>query len=398
MAKNSKSDDSEMNDYQALNRFLLDIDCLDELSQWTSKLNLFDVLKITRTEIRHSNVLAWLLNPNENHGLADSVLRGFIKYYVTAFLDDNELDALLMDYHSFIVQREWNNIDILLVSPTEKCVLCIENKLGSHEHDDQLNRYKGIVEENYRGYRNLYIYLSPEREQSSDPDNWCAMGYEDVINVIETARVRTKLLPEVALLIDNYLDTIRREIVSDERLKEICLEIYSKHQKALDLIYENRPDRTAQLSDILRRWAIKMTEENKIVFSPEATIKTSIRFTTDTMSKIMPAAETAISEFNTHNYYFYEIVNDKGANFRILLSISSKNIPQDLREISDKINKLYPKRNKSDWQWRTPFSTKRKQVDEDFSEEIIFEELDKQFEKVLEFERDLVKGLESLEK
>lgn len=56
---------------KALQDFLLDIDCLDELIPWVAKFNIFDVLKISRTEIRHSNVLAWLLDANENHGLGD---------------------------------------------------------------------------------------------------------------------------------------------------------------------------------------------------------------------------------------------------------------------------------------------------------------------------------------
>lgn len=57
-----------LSDEEALQDFLLDIDCLDELLPWTKRFNLFDVLKISRTEIRHSNILSWLLNPNENHG------------------------------------------------------------------------------------------------------------------------------------------------------------------------------------------------------------------------------------------------------------------------------------------------------------------------------------------
>ena len=43
---------------QALQDFLLDISCLDELAPWTSQFNIFDVLKITKTEIRHSNMLS----------------------------------------------------------------------------------------------------------------------------------------------------------------------------------------------------------------------------------------------------------------------------------------------------------------------------------------------------
>lgn len=43
----------KMDDYkekeQALKAFLLDIECLEPLSEWTSRFNLFDILKITRT-------------------------------------------------------------------------------------------------------------------------------------------------------------------------------------------------------------------------------------------------------------------------------------------------------------------------------------------------------------
>lgn len=61
----------EFTDEEALQKFLLDIECLDELLPWTGKFNLFDVLKISRTEIRHSNMLAWLLNANENHSMGE---------------------------------------------------------------------------------------------------------------------------------------------------------------------------------------------------------------------------------------------------------------------------------------------------------------------------------------
>jgi hypothetical protein len=76
MSKNVQTDE------QALQNFLLDIQCLDELLPWTGKFNLFDVLKISRTEIRHSNVLGWLLDPNENHGFGDAFLKGMFQRIV----------------------------------------------------------------------------------------------------------------------------------------------------------------------------------------------------------------------------------------------------------------------------------------------------------------------------
>ncbi len=378
----------EQDDAKALKEFLLDIECLDPLAEWTSKFNLFDILKITRTEIRHSNMLSWLLNPNENHGLGDSILRSFIQYVATTFPEDMDVfDTLLMDCHDFNIQREWHNIDILAVSPNEKFVFCIENKIDSGEHDNQLKRYRKIIEDTYPDYNKMYVYLSPEGVEASEPDYWCSMSYQDVLGIIENARMKVKLLPDVELLINNYIEAVRRDIVGDERLVQICAEIYAKHKKALDLIFENRPDRALEVANILKAWAIEKTETGELEVVLDKCSKTYVRFKTKTMSDILPDSEEANSGWNTKNHYFYEIRNNDGNNFCINLSLSSRNLTDEQREICDKINEHFPSRQqKSNWQWRTPFATKQVKIDEELSEDKIFEQLDKRLEEVKAFE------------
>ena len=389
--------DSEKDDISALKEFLLDIDCLNPLSEWTRKFNLFDVLKISRVEIRHSNMLAWLLNPNENHGLGDSVIRGFIQFIVTSFSDDDDVfDYLLMDCHDFVIQREWHNIDVIAVANSEKFILCIENKIGSQEHDNQLKRYEKIVEDTYPAYRKMYIYLSPEGSESSDPDVWYSMSYSDVLTIVENARLKTQLLPEAELLVDNYIDTIRRDIVGDERLSRICAEIYAKHQRALDLIFENRPDRSSQLADTLQAWAIMMADKGELEYVAEKSTKTYTRFKTKIMSEILPDADSAKSGWGTSNYYFYEIRNIDGNEFFIQLAVSSRDIPSDLREVCERINKFSPSRLQRDnWQWRTHFSSKHVKVEGELSEDRVFEQLNKRFEEVKAFEQKLLERFES---
>lgn len=149
--------DTTNEDVIALRDFLLDIDCLDPLDEWADKFNLFDVLGIARMEIRHSNILGWLLDPNENHGLGDAVIRGFLNHVAVATSGGVDIfDALLLDCHDFTVQREWRNIDILAVSTSEQFVICIENKIGTGEHDNQLNRYREIIESQYPKYRHAF--------------------------------------------------------------------------------------------------------------------------------------------------------------------------------------------------------------------------------------------------
>ena len=162
----------EKEDQKALKDFLLDIDCLNELQKWGNQFNLFDVLKANRTEIRHSNVLAWLLNPNENHNLGDVFIKEIFQEFIKNKSSENRaiLQLLLMDFYSFSVYREWKNIDILLVSDDEKMVMAIENKVGSHEHDNQLKRYKEIIDKEFPKYKKILIYLTPDGEEPSDED------------------------------------------------------------------------------------------------------------------------------------------------------------------------------------------------------------------------------------
>ena len=128
---------------EALLNFLLDIDCLDQLSPYLSGFNVFDVLKIARTEIRHSNVLAWLLDPNESHGLHDFFMRALFTSLVKKGVVENEpaIRLLTMDRSDFSIFREWKNIDILAVSETQKTVVCIENKIDSLDSNNQLDKY-----------------------------------------------------------------------------------------------------------------------------------------------------------------------------------------------------------------------------------------------------------------
>ena len=144
---------------KALNEFLLDIDCLSELTKWQDEFNIFEILKISRTEIRHSNILSWLMTPNENHGMGDNVLKGVFQYLAEIPSNiDASIKLMTMDNYSFSVRREWENIDILVVSDDEKCVVCIENKIdskenkGSKDKKGQLEDYKATIEENYPKY------------------------------------------------------------------------------------------------------------------------------------------------------------------------------------------------------------------------------------------------------
>ena len=47
-------------------------------------------------------------------------------------------------------------------------MIAIENKVGSHEHSNQLNRYRNILEKEYPDYNRMLVFLTPDGEKLSD--------------------------------------------------------------------------------------------------------------------------------------------------------------------------------------------------------------------------------------
>lgn len=350
--------EKQKSDEEVLQDFLLDIECLDELNHWTRKFNIFDILKVSKAEIRHSNILAWLLDATENHGLGDAFIKGIIQRIVEND-EDNRYDIfelLLLDYYSLIVCREWKNIDLLIVSEKEKVVIAIENKVGSHEHDDQLNRYKKITEDEYPDFRRIYIYLTPDGEEPSDTQNWSILTYADIVEILENIRERENLLEEVDLLIGNYIDTLRREIVEDERLIQICNKIYQKHRRALDLIYENKTE--GEIAETIKNILQDEADKGNLHFQ-RTTNRHWIGFHTSFMNEYLPPMAENNSSWNTQYVYNYWM-HLEDERFKILLEVGGYNVPELQRQNMNKlINILKPDDNKrTDFRYKRLFGTK----------------------------------------
>ena len=386
-------DGKELTNEEALQIFLLDIGCLDELLPWTGKFNMFDVLKISRTEIRHSNMLGWLLNPNDNHGMGDVFLKGILQRLVENDSDGryDVFNVLLMDFYTFSVMREWKNIDILLTSTEEKTVVAIENKVGSHEHSNQLNRYRNILEKEYPDYNRMLVFLTPDGEKPSDVENWDVLTYSDVIDVLESVTLQIKILPDVDLMVKNYIDVVRRDIVEDQQLIDICNKIYNKHKKALDLIFENRKDGKTQVSDAIRDTLCSLADEGKIIYDDSW----GYNFRTESMDNYLPLLDEPISSWGSTNIYSYWF-NMRGDRFYGIFELAGRNVPQDsmdkMQAITD-ILKPNDKR-KSDFTYKRIFTTKWYDVsDEEDINRIVEEAVKSAVGDILEMEKKVFSQL-----
>ncbi|MBQ9847306.1 MAG: PD-(D/E)XK nuclease family protein [Clostridia bacterium] len=374
-----------MNDTEitSLRSFLLDIDCLANLSKWLGGFNFFEIAKISRAEIRHSNILAWLMDPMENHGMGDKFLQGICQeLYENQPNNTIAMKLMLFDYYSFSIKREWERIDIFAVSEKEKCVICIENKIDAKEskgtttQKGQLERYKQKIEDTYPNYQQYYIFLTPDGEEASSPDVWMTMTYETILNIIERSKNKSTLTTEARILIDNYIDLLRRRIVKDSELVKICNEIYAKHRAALDLIFENKSD---LISETCMEWA-KTSPRNL-----EKGNNTVISFTTVEMNKIFPKQQASGAWNDNASYYFQIRKYPERIRLSFVLDLTNSE--------SDNLNKYLgaSKKPKGKKYWSA--STRSIAYDEDnFIQEEFIASLDKSWS---EIQKEIKKVLDS---
>ncbi|WP_375495256.1 PD-(D/E)XK nuclease family protein [uncultured Nostoc sp.] len=256
-----------------LESLIVDNEDLEKLELKLAQFNIFEAIGVVRQELRHSNFLAFLLNPSENHRLDDIFLKRFLKRVLLEEYEPTDekytkvspVDIDIADFTDADVRREWQNIDILIHSPRNKLVCAIENKIDAGESMDQLIKYQNTVEQEFKDCQAILIYLTPEGDPPSKK-NWRIYNYSKIAEIIDSICISYKstLGPDVYTLMTHYSTLIRRHIVSDSEVAELCRKIYTKHKQALDLIFEHRPDLQSEIATRIHELLNREIDSQKI--------------------------------------------------------------------------------------------------------------------------------------
>ena len=243
----SNDDRADIDHTRKLDAFLVDNEELEALNARLARFNLFRVLNIERAEIRHSHMLAWLLAPRESHGLGSLFLRRFL----SRLLMENEgvnvsltpARVELMQLDDVEVLREWQNIDIVVHSPSGEWCLVLENKIGAKESPAQLTRYRKTIEKEFPGSEIIPVFLTLEGDDPSEEGKdhgYVSLSHKQIMDLVEKIvnQRRSAIPPDQSILIDHYLAVLRRLTMSDPELVALCKAIYQKHREAIDLIFE----------------------------------------------------------------------------------------------------------------------------------------------------------------
>ncbi|MBE5732785.1 MAG: hypothetical protein E7353_07130 [Clostridiales bacterium] len=232
-------------------------------------INIFDAIGMQRQEIKHSAFLAWLLNPNKEHGFSSRCIKLLLKSLVLrkneGYLDNEQIlsqagfnyadiDKYFEDIDSINVETERpitkeniddGRIDVYIEDRKNKVLIAIENKVFTSTHDNQLLRYEEEFEDR-TDWKQIFVYLSPSGELPKDDNGllcykWCVMDYREVLGVIkELESGHIKPIPnKLKILLKDYIDMVETNILKEKKeLIKLCKHIRKKYQEELEILLQ----------------------------------------------------------------------------------------------------------------------------------------------------------------
>ena len=322
------------------NSLLKDQD-FDRLDLGLKNPNIFQILNITKREIRHSYFLSWLLDPNESHGLGDV----FLKRFLREVFSSDKFEG--MDLSSVKVYCEWREhndtserrIDILI--ETTNIVVCIENKIDSGEHSNQLAAYKRIVEDRFSEHECFFVYLTPDGIESKN-DSYEPVSYGFIRKSLDgiLTDCGESLNLKVQHYIKDYITTLG-EIMDTDELTALSNTIYRSHKKLFDFIFKNKFDEVGRLKKIIMS---AVTEKGLIVGScTQRKYQVRVRFLTNAIKSLIYISKDKKYGWKEGESFLFEIEFDASSNkiqFKTVILVSTdkydfKRLEKMLLEINE---------------------------------------------------------------
>ena len=225
-----------------------------------NKFNPFDVLRYSDYEIRHSNVLAWLFQPDETHGVGDAFLRDFTTAMNEAARSQGIPPIPLpssFDLENVRVERELDYVDITLFFKSERVLIAIENKTGerSPEHADQVVHYEETLRKKYSGsydvIQSVLLTTSPSADASERRFihvNWDRI-HGIVKSIRESARFEFDEGEEVRTFLGHYLEIVENLVVPPATDKDCFKTLLDDYRPVLEKLSKEQEERSGEADE-----------------------------------------------------------------------------------------------------------------------------------------------------
>ena len=240
----------------------------EERNRKGENYNLFSILSIERYELKHSALIANLLDPKGSHGCGDAFLRAFFEIALkgTAYpFEECTLPHSYTEYYTGPIAGDTGGrIDILVTSSDYG--LIIENKIYAGDQDKQLTRYDNYGKETFGAGGYLLVYLTlygydaskeSTATKSAEEVGYLRLSYaEDILRWLEQCVRLADNKPLVRESLNQYIRTIKQLTYQDMNQENI--------QTIIDLAVDH-PEVVATLSS--KRDAIAQGIREKYIFA-----------------------------------------------------------------------------------------------------------------------------------
>lgn len=221
-----------------------------QIEAYLDRFNPIHVMGMARMEIRHSAILAWLLDPQESHGLDDHFLKAFLCEAMrgnSRLGTPTALDVTQADLRDAEIRREWMNMDIFILSASNQWAFVVENKFDSRQHEGQLAGYiskvNSFFEKDLGTLALRGIFLTLHDEEPHDP-SYAPIRYDVIVDILPRliATNATSLQAEVGVFLHHYADVLKDATgMSDQRndMERLARDLYRNHRRVLDFVVEH---------------------------------------------------------------------------------------------------------------------------------------------------------------
>ncbi len=307
-----------------------DVD-FDQVELGLKEANIFSILGIQRREIRHSNFLAWMFDPNGSHGIGNAFLRRFLRDISLESPKQGQpsLDIADTSPKTAEIRREWRNIDILVI--LDKHVICIENKVDSSDHENQLSKYKNVVQSQFRKSA-VFVYLTPDGRPPNDKgqhQHYTNYSYDKIVAHAERLLLlHERTLPSnIKTYIKDYTLNIRRNLMQQDHLNELAQKLYANHKETLDFIFANRPDVVSQVRDY---FSAKVRNEG---FVEGSRSRAFVRFTTQELNSLLLRQGNGSGGWQMREQFLFEFEFSDRSNNQLIALLKTGVHPSGNQEI-----------------------------------------------------------------
>lgn len=225
---------------------------------------------VTLSEVQHSNMLAWCLDPSEGHGQGDLVLKDFLIAAANASTASTLKTRVFFEkwtpsrirttsFGSAWVSREFSHVgydgkkgrlDLFVVDPQNRLVVTIENKAGSKLRAEQLNTYWNAVNAQiaarpaFKEFDFAYVVLDQYLEEGGQEElgnRWVYLDYAWLASAARRAELQVSANNQSALLLMGYCHGLTGwENPAQREISSLAAEIAIRHERVVRRLRECR--------------------------------------------------------------------------------------------------------------------------------------------------------------